>query len=212
MFALFAFDFDGVLADSVPLKDEALLHLLRDHGPEVQERAMAVWNRTRGVFRPQRIKQVFQEAAGIALSEAEVAARVDEFVHQVVERTVATRPIPGSVEFVQRCRIQGPCFVVSAGPQDEVRSVVTRRGIASLFKGIYGGPEKKAVVLNKILQEHATDPARGLFVGDSDADHLAAVAVGMAFLGLVPPGQPNPFPAGVPVVPDLTHPLPPGLA
>ncbi|MEO5371468.1 MAG: HAD hydrolase-like protein [Magnetococcus sp. DMHC-1] len=204
MLRLFAFDFDGVLADSVPVKDAALAWLFREYDPAIQQRAMAVWNHHKGVFRPERIRRVFREAVGIELDEQAVAAQVALFEEQGVERTVTAPPIPGSHAFLERHAARYPCYVVSAGPESEVREIITRRGIAAWFRGIYGGPEKKSTILTRILHAESCPPEAALFLGDSKTDYLAAREVGMAFLGVVAPGLVNPFPAEVPVVPDLT--------
>ncbi|MBF0177767.1 MAG: HAD family hydrolase [Magnetococcales bacterium] len=212
MFHIFFFDFDGVLADSVPVKDAALAHLFRAHDVAVQERAMAVWNRHKGVFRPERIRRVFREALGVVLDDRAVAAQVALFVEQGVERTVSAPPIAGSLAFLERYAAQYPCYVVSTGPQSEVREIVTRRGIAHHFRGIFGGPETKPVILSRILAQEGCSPDAALFLGDSITDFTSAQAVNMPFLGVVAPGLSNPFPVDIAVVPDLTTLTPNGSA
>ncbi|MBF0154428.1 MAG: HAD family hydrolase [Magnetococcales bacterium] len=212
MLRLFAFDFDGVLADSVPVKDAALAHLFREYDPAIQQRAMAVWNRHKGVFRPERLRRVFREAVGVELDDEAVAAQVALFVEQGVERTVVAPPIAGSLAFLERHSAEYPCYVVSTGPQPEVREIIARRGITSRFRGIFGGPKTKPVILTQILEQERCPPSAALFLGDSITDYTSAQAVGMPFLGVVAPGLANPFPPDVPIVPDLTSLTPNGCA
>ena len=54
-------DFDGVILDSVPIKDQAFLNLFSDYSVEVQENARRFWASTRGMDRSKRIQQGFWE-------------------------------------------------------------------------------------------------------------------------------------------------------
>lgn len=199
-----AFDFDGVLADSVPIKDGALHALVQHHDQATQVAALASWNRLKGVFRRDRIRAVYQEVLGQTLADEVLDGYFQQFSTQVFERTVAAPWIAGADAFLKGERGY-PLYVVSASPQDEVRRVIERRGAADRFQAIYGGPMPKPHWLTQILQQEGGEPASLLFLGDSLSDHVAAVAVGTTFLGVVAPGNANPFPASVVTVPDLTH-------
>lgn len=199
-----AFDFDGVLADSVPVKDGAFQSLFRHDDRDIQVAALAAWNRLKGVFRRDRIRAVYQEVLGRVLEEAVLDAQLRQFESQAFARTVAAPWIAGVRTFLEENH-EYPLYVVSASPQEEVREVVLRRGMASYFKEVYGGPVKKTEFLSQILQKEGAIPQSLLFIGDSISDYLAASAVGTDFLGVVAPGLKNVFPEKVPTVPDLTH-------
>ena len=211
---IIAFDFDGVLADSVPIKDAACQYLFRHHDREIQVAALTVWNRLKGVFRRERIQAVYQEVLGITLDERTLAEQLRQFESQAVEQTVAAPWIAGVRAFLEE-GWQYPLYVVSASPQEEVREVIMRRGMVQYFKEVYGGPVKKTELLAQILQQEglqqeglqqeACVPQSLLFIGDSISDYLAAAAVGTAFLGVVAAGNNNVFPEKVVTVPDLTQ-------
>ncbi|MBF0370751.1 MAG: HAD family hydrolase [Magnetococcales bacterium] len=198
-----AFDFDGVLADSVPIKDQALQQLFDQYGPTIQEKALSAWENSRGVFRDQRIARVFQETTGERLSPADLAYQVNRYQSLVKAKTIACPWIPGAREFFAAAP-QHPCYVVSAAPQEEVREVVAARGMTGLFKGVYGGPVKKALTLKAILDQESIPPEKLLFLGDSISDYQAALSSGCGFLGIVAPNRANPFPLELETAPDLT--------
>ncbi len=66
-----------------------------------------------------------------------------------------------------------------------------------------GAPALKKTIIAEILSAHALSPESVLMIGDAMADLEGAQANNTAFLGRVFPGDPNPFPAHVKIVPDL---------
>ncbi len=76
--------------------------------------------------------------------------------------------------------------------QDQVRQILTNYGLLRLFQGVYGTSDETAAYGNNIecktgllkqaLQEQAD--GKGVMVGDTEADILAAKAVGMPAIAL----------------------------
>lgn len=197
-----AFDFDGVLADSVTIKDEAFRSLVTEATPEHRSLADAVWYRTKGMYRPDRIALVFEEALGVVLSETELEQKVATFKQRVFEQTVNAPWIAGAEAYLKGWPLI-PSYVVSAGPQEEVQEILRQRDMKRYFRAIHGGPVQKKVHLAAVIEREECRPEELLFLGDSRADHTAAVAVGASFLGVVGPGVKNPFPDTVSVVENL---------
>jgi phosphoglycolate phosphatase-like HAD superfamily hydrolase len=81
---------------------------------------------------------------------------------------------------------------------------VERRGLASYFTAVRGSPAPKQALVTDILTGHALERDRVLMIGDALADYQSAQFNQIAFLGRVRPGDVNPFPADVDVLPDLS--------
>ena len=199
-----AFDFDGVLADSVPIKDGAFHYLFRHHDHTTQTAALSVWNRLKGVFRRDRIQAAHQEVLGITLDDHTLDDYLQQFESQALTRTIAAPWIAGVKAFLD-AEQNMPLYVVSAAPQEEVRAVIQHRNMDHYFREVYGGPVKKTTILTQLLQQEACVPHSMLFIGDSISDYRAADAVGCAFLGVIAAGKKNVFPEHVTIVPDLTN-------
>ncbi|HIJ82962.1 MAG: hypothetical protein HW380_1330 [Magnetococcales bacterium] len=197
------FDFDGVLADSVPIKDDALESLVEMEMPGKGPQARVLWNQTRGIFRRERIKMIFREVLGIALENDPLDRLVARYKDSIYQRTLFAPPIAGSLEYLQSWPLI-PSYVVSAAPQEEVVEIIQGRDIHRFFRGIFGGPTKKESLLAEVIRREQCQARELLFIGDSDSDHRAAVAVGASFLGVVATGCPNPFPPDCRIVADLT--------
>jgi phosphoglycolate phosphatase-like HAD superfamily hydrolase len=68
---------------------------------------------------------------------------------------------------------------------------------------VRGAPALKKTIIAEILAAHGLKPESVLMIGDAMADLEGAQANNTAFLGRVFPGDPNPFPAHIEIVPDL---------
>lgn len=197
------FDFDGVILDSATLKLDAFVDFYADEGPAVRK-AVADYQRVNGgVSRFVKFRHFEETLLGRPLGEERLGALVDRFASLVEDRVAAAPAIPGAVEALERHAGHVPVFVVSATPEDELRRIVERRGLARLFTAVRGSPLTKKQIVPGLLAEHGLDPARTLFVGDSTHDSDAAAACGLPFLGIVAPGVENPFPAGTVTIADL---------
>ncbi|MCK5322499.1 MAG: HAD family hydrolase [Desulfobulbaceae bacterium] len=196
------FDFDGVLVNSVSVKDEAFYQLFLPHGKENASRAFTYHKNHPGMFRGEKIRRIFEETLGLSPSAEEISAQKSLFSRMVVEKIIAAPSVPGALTFLQKNSNQ-PLYVVSAAPQNEVREIVIKRGINKHFKSVFGGPAKKRDLLLHVFEIEQCDAKELLFVGDSLSDLKAAEEAEVRFLGIAPPGKDNIFPTHIPVMTDL---------
>lgn len=198
-------DFDGVIAESVDIKARAFRSMYQEFGEHVVEAVVAHHKSHGGVSRRQKIRHYHSTLLGIDLSKDELERLADRFSELVEEEVVASEEVPGAGDFLNRHHDDLDLFVVSATPQDELRRVVARRGLARHFRDVRGSPPEKGRLVRDLLDEHDLEPGRVLFVGDSMTDYDAAVSNGLRFVGRVPAGQSSPFPTGTSVVSDLSQ-------
>jgi len=196
-----AFDFDGVLVESLDIKAQAFAELYRPYGESVMARVVDYHQRHGGMSRYEKFRHFHREFLRLPLAEAECEALGARF-SGLVEAAVAACPwVPGALEFLRTEAARLPCYVVSATPTDELRTIVEQRGATAYFRGVFGTPESKPDILRRLRGAGAG--REWLMVGDTLADYEAAEAAGMQFLGRLAPRESNPFPASVPVVADL---------
>jgi phosphoglycolate phosphatase-like HAD superfamily hydrolase len=198
------FDFDGVLAESARIKAWAFEKLYEGFEDRVREGAIAHHAAHAGISRLEKIRFVHREYLGIDLSEAEVAEWGLRYNALVEDAVVAAPWVPGARDFVAAHAERIPLYVVSGTPEDELRRIAEKRAMSHWFKGIFGSPRRKEPIIRDILAAENLPPDRVLFIGDATTDSDAAAATDLRFLGRVAPGEPDPFPPGTPLIPDLT--------
>jgi HAD superfamily hydrolase (TIGR01549 family) len=176
------FDCDGVILDSNQVKSEAFARALPDEAPELITEFVRYHKENGGISRYVKFEHYFKnikkqteysEAINLALNRYSVYSR---------SGLMQCREIPGIrpvLKFLNARKI--PCFVVSGGDQNEIRSVFKERGLAKFFLDILGSPLSKKENLS-VLKCKNQIRKPGVFFGDARSDMIAAEAFGLGFI------------------------------
>lgn len=195
-------DFDGVVLQSVDIKTRSFARLFEAEGPAAVERIVAHHVANGGLSRFEKFRWAYREVLKRPLSEAE-ERRLGERFNALVEEAVLKAPfVPGAREFLEAEHRKRPLFVASGTPEEELRRIVERRGLAAFFRGVHGSPRRKDVILRQIASEAGVAAADLTMVGDAKNDYDAALAAGCRFVGVCAEAA-HGFPAGTRVIQDL---------
>ncbi len=205
MYEAIFFDFDGVLVESMQVKIDAFRSLYAPYGRDIEEKALAHYLANTGINRGIRITECHRAFLGRELAEAEVRSLSDRFGELVEDRVVACEWVPGARAVLEHWYRRLPLFLVSATPNEELARILEHRGMTHYFASVHGSPPDKITVIGRLLEEHGWTGDQVLMVGDGPPDHRAAAANGVAFVGRLHQGYPNPFPDGVRTINDLNE-------
>ena len=183
--ALF-FDFDGVLADSVEVKTKAFAKLFEPYGPDVVSKVVDHHRKNGGMTRVEKFYHYYQGFLGKPLHEDDLKRLCDDFSRLVVDEVVAAPEIPGAGEFLRKWYKILSCFIVSATPDEEIRLIVTRRGLKNYFREVLGSSRSKQENVEFLLKKYDLNPGKCIFFGDAESDYKAATACDVNFIGIVP--------------------------
>jgi phosphoglycolate phosphatase-like HAD superfamily hydrolase len=199
------FDFDGVVVESGEIKTQAFGDLYRSYGETVMTAVMQYHSLHGGMSRYHKFRH-FQEhlLEKPPLTQDEERELDRRFSDLVVEAVIASDAVPGATELIRKEATRIPLFVASGTPEAELNTIVVRRGLASYFTAVRGSPTPKQKLIADILSNHTLLPERVLMIGDALIDYQSAQLNNVAFLGRVRPGDKNPFPAHVDILPDLS--------
>ena len=202
------FDFDGVIVKSEHIKTRAFEALYREHGAAVVAAVVTHHEANGGISRRKKIRHCHRTLLGIELDEARLEELCRRFSALVEDEVVNTDWVPGAREVLASHFGRRLLFIVSGTPQEELTRIIERRDLTRWFAEVHGSPPDKATTVRSILARHRLDPGAVLFVGDAAADWRAARETGVRFVGRIGDGRPSPFPAGTPVIADLTQLMP----
>lgn len=195
-------DFDGVVLESVDVKTRAFEALFRAEGPRACALIVAYHEANGGISRYEKFRWAYREVLKRPLSPGEEAALGERFNALVEEAVSAAAWVPGAREFIEAWHAALPLFVASGTPEEELRRIVERRGLAGRFRGVYGSPRRKAEILAAIAEQLGCPPSGLAMIGDALNDLEGARRAGARFIGRRLAGA-EPFPPGTPVIDDL---------
>jgi phosphoglycolate phosphatase len=196
-------DFDGVILESVELKIQAYLKIYENEAPGKLAQVLEYQSLHGGITRRVKFRHFEQQLFGRSGDSAEIERLSADFTRLVHDAVLACPFVPGAEKFLRSAHDQVDLHVVSGTPVEELVDIIQRRGLSVYFKSVQGAPATKPEAFARILMQNGYEPACTLAVGDATTEYLAATGLGIPFLGVVPDGEPNPFPAHVPVVPSL---------
>lgn len=198
------FDFDGVVAESGKIKTQAFAELYQSYGDDIVAAVVQHHNQNGGMSRYHKFRYYQQHFLDKPTLTADEEKELDRrFSELVVEAVVACDAVPGANELIHQQAARIPLFVASGTPEVELKKIVERRGLSTYFKEVRGAPKLKQALVAEIVAAYHLNPVSTLMIGDALVDYESADENGLAFLGRVCPGDPNPFPVHVQVVADL---------
>ncbi len=177
-------DFDGVILDSLAVRDYGFREILRGFDSAHIEELIAYHQRNGGLSRFHKIAYFFDEILHQPISSDEVARYAARFSE--IMRHELSNPkylIHDSLEFIKQNHRAMRFFIASGSEHNELNFLCQNLGIAQYFHSIYGSPTPKTDLLAQILSQNSYEPRDCLLVGDSINDYEAARANAIAFYG-----------------------------
>jgi phosphoglycolate phosphatase-like HAD superfamily hydrolase len=197
------FDFDGVIVESTDIKTAAFRALFADHPGHV-DAVESLHRRYEGVNRSIKFEMIFRDILRRELDAATQADLGRRYGELVVDQVVGCPAVGGVPEVLEALGRHVPLVVVSSTPHGELERIVARRDLVRYFRAVRGAPPGKAVAIGDVVATFGWSASRVVMVGDTSADMEAARDNGVSFVGRVASGRTSPFPAGTPVIADLT--------
>ncbi len=189
MLRAIAFDFDGVLAESVDVKTRAYALLFEDEGEEVVQQVVDFHLKNGGVSRFEKFKFYYSDILHRPLSEKRFQELCARFSRLVVDEVVAAPWVDGAKEFLARNEKQYMFSIISGTPEDELKEIVRRRKMDHFFCSVRGSPKDKVILLGEVMDEYHLKPEEMVFIGDAETDWRAARKTGVPFLWRCAPGE-----------------------
>lgn len=200
-----AFDFDGVLVESVDVKTRAFATLFEAHGPDVVAQVVRHHLEHGGISRIEKFKYYYDQILRAPLTPAELDRLAGRFSEIVFESVVSAPWVAGAREAIAHCRTRGlKLFIVSGTPHDELARIVERRELSAMFDGVFGSPATKGELLRDILRIHQITGDELVFVGDAKTDYDGAREAATRFVARRSASAADWAALGVTVGDDLT--------
>ena len=198
------FDFDGTLVDSCNIKTWAFGKLFESYGKEIEKDVLAYHLKNEGVSRFVKFRYLKETLLGETY-KTEDGNKLSQLYSKLVRDAVVQAPfLPFVLEFLEEVYQQIPLFVASGTPEAELRDIVLLRRMNRFFRGIYGSPDSKAKILQKVLRVNKLIPETVLMVGDALSDLEGSQIAGTGFVGILN-GKSTPFTKSTPTLQNFNE-------
>lgn len=192
--SLLVFDCDGVILESLDIKTMAFRRIGLDFGQEAADSLVMYHRLHGGVSRYEKFAWLYERFAGRAITDEEKVALNERFVAAAMEEIAVCALVPGVEETLSAWKGRVPMYVASGAPEEELKFVLERRGLAGYFEGIRGYPPQKTALLDAIVRKTGLKAEECVMVGDSLTDMYAAQSVGTLFYGRGETFKDSPWP------------------
>ncbi len=177
-------DFDGVLMDSMPVRDRGFELVLKEFPAQEVARLMEFHHANGGLSRYVKFRYFFEEIRNESISENEVSIWAAKF-SKVMKKELLDKSllITESLNFVKLNKDLFSMHIVSGSDQAELRYLCDKLNIASYFLSINGSPTAKKQLVSNLLEEYNYDKNKTVLIGDSMNDFEAAQYNEIDFMG-----------------------------
>lgn len=175
-------DFDGVILDSMKVRDWGFEEIFKDFDQELIEKLLAFHRKNGGLSRYVKIRYFFEELLGKSINEQEVLEYAQKFsVLMRKELTNSKNLILDAIEFINKNHQNYNFHIVSGSDQEELRFLNKELGIDQYFISIHGSPTSKKELVANLLEVHNYRKESTCLIGDSINDYNAAEANNIIF-------------------------------
>ncbi len=177
-------DFDGVLMDSMPVRNRGFEIVLSSYPQHEVEQLLIYHRQNGGLSRYVKFKYFFEQIRKEQITSTQMNSLASEFSEVMRKELVNSELlIDESVEYVKQNYRKFMMHVVSGSDQTELRYLCEVLGLKNYFESINGSPTPKKELVHSILNSNRYTPEEVVMIGDSMNDFDAAFLHGVDFYG-----------------------------
>lgn len=177
-------DFDGVLMDSMGVRELGFADVLSEYPRDQVQRLLIYHRQNGGLSRYVKFRHFFEEIRSEQISDQEINTLAERF-SEIMRTRLTNRKllIAESTGFIANYCHRYQMHVVSGSDEKELQYLCSQLGLSQHFLSIHGSPTPKRDLISMLLKKFNYDRADVVFIGDSINDLEASEANGIDFLG-----------------------------
>jgi HAD superfamily hydrolase (TIGR01549 family) len=177
-------DFDGVILDSMKVRDWGFEEIFKDFDQELIDKLLAFHRNNGGLSRYVKIRYFFEELLDQSITEEVVLEYAQKFSVLMKKKLINSKNlILDAVEFIKKNHQNYNFHIVSGSDQEELRFLNKELQIDEYFISIHGSPTPKKKLIENLLEKHNYQQENTCLIGDSINDYEAALHNKIYFYG-----------------------------
>lgn len=177
-------DFDGVIMDSMAVRDKGFEIVLQSYPVDQVTILMEYHRKNGGLSRYNKFRYFFEEIRKESITDSEIAILAEKFSLVMLENLLdANLLINDSLCFIKENYLKYEMHIVSGSDGNELRYICEHLGLSKFFVSIHGSPTPKNELVKQVLNNNAYNRAETCLIGDSFNDFEAADFNSITFFG-----------------------------
>lgn len=180
------FDFDGVIVDSMAVRDEGFKEIARaaTNNESIVEEFIAYHRYNGGLSRFVKIKYLYENMLGKEISEEQILAFATDFSNLMKSKLTDKKIImQETVNFISNNYNNYNFHIVSGSEHKELNYLCKELNLAEFFLSIKGSPTHKNILVEDIMENYNYEKYETILIGDSITDYEAARNSDIKFYG-----------------------------
>lgn len=178
------FDFDGVIIDSMPIKEIGFRKIFENFPKDYIDNLIKYHQENGGMSRFEKIRYFYEKILNRNISDELVADYAISF-GKIMKDSLCYKKylIKQTLYFIKENYKKVNFHIASGAEENELVFLCKKLGIYKYFKSIAGSPKKKSEIVNEILIYYKYTKEESILIGDSVNDYEAANQNRILFYG-----------------------------
>ncbi|MBE0491147.1 MAG: HAD family hydrolase [Sulfurospirillum sp.] len=177
-------DFDGVILDSMPIRDYGFRKIFESYPEDLVEGFIRYHRLNGGLSRFHKIKYFYNHLLNKEISEKQIQDYAEQFTIIMKEQLTNEKYlIRDSVDFIKSNHKNYNFHIVSGSEHHELNYLCKNLDLADFFLSIKGSPTPKNNLVKNLLEKEQYKKEETILIGDSINDFDAANINGIEFYG-----------------------------
>jgi phosphoglycolate phosphatase-like HAD superfamily hydrolase len=177
-------DFDGVIMDSMPVRDKGFEIVLNNYPKEQVDFLMEYHRKNGGLSRYNKFRYFFEVIRKESITDSEIQILAEEFSVVMLQNLLdSSLLIEDSINFIKNNYLKYNMHIVSGSDGNELRYICETLGLSKYFISIHGSPTPKKQLVEDLLESCKYKKDETCLIGDSMNDLEASKLNNISFFG-----------------------------
>jgi HAD superfamily hydrolase (TIGR01549 family) len=178
------FDFDGVILDSMPIRDYGFKKIFEDFDDDLVNKLLEYHNQNGGLSRYVKIKYFYNKLLKQEILEEKIINYANNF-SMIMKKELVDKKylIADTLRFIMENYKKYNLHIVSGSDEKELQYLCKELGIDSFFQSVNGSPIHKNILVESVLAINKYMKSETILIGDSINDYEAAKENNLVFYG-----------------------------
>jgi len=177
-------DFDGVIFDSMKIKNDGFMELFKEYDKLLLKKMEEYHYLHGGVSRFDKIRYFYTDILSKEITNDEILDFADEFAKIIEKRLFdSNNLIMDSIYFIKNNYTKYKFHIVSGAEHHELNRICDAFDLTQYFISINGSPIKKDILVKNVLEKYNYNKDESILIGDAITDYNASMKNGIGFYG-----------------------------